>query len=228
MIDAGVFPTIDSRQRISRESIMRKYLLVFDVDSTLIREEVIELLAEEAGARERVADITHRAMSGEIDFEQSLRQRVALLAGLPESVISRVQKRINLSTGAKELIKTVHDAGGMVGAVSGGFTQLLEPLARELGLDFHRANHLEIVNGVITGNLLGEIIDRAAKATALLEWKNTSKLSHTVAIGDGANDIDMLAVADLGVAFNAKTILREKADLVIESLDLADLIPSLN
>jgi phosphoserine phosphatase len=206
---------------------MKKYLLVFDVDSTLIREEVIELLAEEAGARERVADITHRAMSGEIDFEQSLRQRVALLAGLPESVISRVQKRINLSTGAKELIKTVHDAGGMVGAVSGGFTQLLVPLARELGLDFHRANHLEIVNGVITGNLLGEIIDRAAKATALLEWKNTSKLSHTVAIGDGANDVAMLKASGFAVAFRPKDVLRPHADLIIEGNSLAPVIAEL-
>ena len=207
---------------------MEKYLLVFDVDSTLIREEVIELLAEEAGAREAVAKITNRAMSGEIDFEQSLRQRVSLLAGLPETVISSVQGKINLSTGARELITAVHEAGGLVGAVSGGFTQLLEPLSRDLGLDFYRANQLEIVNGVITGNLVGPIIDRAAKAFALLEWKTQSGLVHTVAIGDGANDIDMLTAAEIGVAFNAKSILREYADLVIESLDLAELIPHLN
>jgi len=207
---------------------MKKYLLVFDVDSTLIREEVIELLAEEAGARETVAEITNRAMSGEIDFEQSLRERVSLLAGLPESVIDSVAKRINLSVGAEALITAVQDAGGAVGAVSGGFTQLLEPLSRNLGLDFYRANKLEIINGVITGNLVGPIIDRAAKATALLEWKTQSGLSHTIAIGDGANDLDMLAVAELGVAFNAKPILREAADFVIESLDLSELISQLN
>lgn len=207
---------------------MKKYLLVLDVDSTLIREEVIELLAEEAGARETVAEITNRAMSGEIDFEKSLRERVSLLAGLPESVIASVQGKLNLSTGARELITAVHEAGGLVGAVSGGFTQLLEPLSRDLGLDFHRANQLEIINGTLTGNLLGPIIDRAAKATALLEWKTQSGLANTVAIGDGANDIDMLAVAELGVAFNAKPILRECADFVIESLDLSELIPHLN
>lgn len=207
---------------------MKKYLLVFDVDSTLIREEVIELLAEEAGARETVAEITNRAMSGEIDFEQSLRERVSLLAGLPESVIDSVAKRINLSVGAEALITAVQDAGGAVGAVSGGFTQLLEPLSRNLGLDFYRANKLEIINGAITGNLVGPIIDRAAKATALLEWKTQSGLSHTIAIGDGANDLDMLAAAELGVAFNAKPILREAADFVIESLDLSELISQLN
>ncbi len=207
---------------------MKKYLLVFDVDSTLIREEVIELLAEEAGARDTVAEITNRAMSGEIDFEQSLRERVSLLAGLPESVIDSVQKRINLSAGAEALIAAVQGAGGAVGAVSGGFTQLLEPLSRDLGLDFYRANKLEIINGVITGNLVGPIIDRAAKATALLEWKIKSDLTHTIAIGDGANDLDMLAVAEIGVAFNAKPILREEADFVIESLDLSELISHLN
>jgi phosphoserine phosphatase len=207
---------------------MKKYLLVFDVDSTLIREEVIELLAEEAGVLETVAEITNLAMSGEIDFEQSLRQRVALLAGLPESVIAKVQTRINLSTGARELITAVRDSGGLVGAVSGGFTQLLAPLARDLELDFYRANQLEIVNGIITGKLLGPIIDRSAKATALLEWKTQSGITDTVAIGDGANDIDMLAAADLGVAFNAKPILRASADLVLESLDLRELTGHLN
>ena len=207
---------------------MKKYLLVFDVDSTLIREEVIELLAEEAGARDTVAEITTRAMSGEIDFEQSLRERVSLLAGLPESVIDSVQKRINLSAGAGALIAAVQEAGGAVGAVSGGFTQLLEPLSRDLGLDYYRANQLEIINGVITGNLVGPIIDRAAKANALFEWKMQSGLSHTIAIGDGANDLDMLAAAELGVAFNAKPILREAADFVIESLDLSELISHLN
>lgn len=207
---------------------MKKYLLVFDVDSTLIQEEVIELLAEEAGVRKSVEDITNRAMSGEIDFEASLRERVALLAGLPESVFTTVQARINFSSGARELISAVQSAEGMVGAVSGGFIQLLEPLARELNLNFYRANQLEVTDGRLTGNLIGPIIDRAAKAHALREWKTISGITQTVAVGDGANDLDMLAEANLGVAFNAKPILKESADLVIDSKNLADLIEHLS
>jgi phosphoserine phosphatase len=201
-----------------------EFLVVFDVDSTLIEDEVIELLAEVAGKREEVAAVTERAMAGELDFAQSLIERVATLKGLPESVFADVQKRITITTGAKETISAIQSAGGKVGAVSGGFNQLLTPLAAELNLDFARANQLEVVSGFLTGRVLGEIIDRSDKATALQEWSAQSGLKRTVAVGDGANDLEMMAIADLGVAFNAKPIVREKADVVIEGNDLRKLL----
>jgi phosphoserine phosphatase len=201
-----------------------KYLVVFDVDSTLIEDEVIELLAEVAGKREEVAAVTERAMAGELDFAQSLIERVATLAGLPESVFADVQSRIRITTGAKESIAAIQAAGGKVGAVSGGFIQLLTPLAAELNLDFARANELEVVDGKLTGKVIGMIIDRSAKAEALREWSIASGLTNTVAVGDGANDLEMMALADLGVAFNAKPIVREKADVVIEGKDLRKLL----
>ncbi len=203
---------------------MTKYLVVFDVDSTLIEDEVIELLAEVAGKREEVAAVTERAMAGELDFAQSLIERVATLAGLPESVFADVQSRIRITTGAKESIAAIQAAGGKVGAVSGGFIQLLTPLAAELNLDFARANELEVVDGKLTGKVIGMIIDRSAKAEALREWSIASGLTNTVAVGDGANDLEMMALADLGVAFNAKPIVREKADVVIEGKDLRKLL----
>jgi phosphoserine phosphatase len=201
-----------------------KYLVVFDVDSTLIEDEVIELLAEVAGKREEVAAVTERAMAGELDFAQSLIERVATLAGLPESVFADVQSRIRITTGAKESIAAIQAAGGKVGAVSGGFIQLLTPLAAELNLDFARANELEVVDGKLTGKVIGKIIDRSAKAEALREWSVASGLTNTVAVGDGANDLEMMALADLGVAFNAKPIVREQADVVIEGKDLRKLL----
>ncbi|MFM1983941.1 MAG: hypothetical protein RL723_376 [Actinomycetota bacterium] len=203
---------------------MTEFLVVFDVDSTLIEDEVIELLAEVAGKREEVAAVTERAMAGELDFAQSLIERVATLKGLPESVFEDVQKRITITTGAKETISAIQSAGGKVGAVSGGFNQLLTPLAAELKLDFARANQLEVVSGFLTGKVLGSIIDRSAKAAALQEWSAVSGLRRTVAVGDGANDLEMMAIADLGVAFNAKPIVREKADVVIEGKDLRKLL----
>ncbi len=203
---------------------MTKYLVVFDVDSTLIEDEVIELLAEVAGKREEVAAVTERAMAGELDFAQSLIERVATLAGLPESVFADVQSRIRITTGAEETIAAIQAAGGKVGAVSGGFIQLLTPLAAELNLDFARANVLEVVDGKLTGKVIGMIIDRSAKAEALREWSIASGLTNTVAVGDGANDLEMMALADLGVAFNAKPIVREKADVVIEGKDLRKLL----
>jgi phosphoserine phosphatase len=208
---------------------MSKILVVFDVDSTLIEDEVIELLADVAGKRAEVAEVTERAMRGELDFAESLRERVKALAGLPESVFADVFKRITPTTGVVELIDAVHAAGGLVGAVSGGFTQVLTPLAAQLKLDFARANDLEVIDGKLTGKVTGRIVDRAVKAESLIAWANASgvEIANTVAVGDGANDLDMLATAGLGVAFNAKPIVREKAQIVIDKQDLRELIPVL-
>ncbi len=204
------------------------YLVVCDVDSTLIEDEVIELLADYAGKREEVAAVTERAMAGELDFAQSLVERVAVLKGLPETVFEGVFERIRVTEGALEMISAVQAAGGFVGAVSGGFTQILNPLAESLGLDFSRANELEIADGHLTGRVLGRIIDRTAKAEALVEWAALSKieLAQTVAVGDGANDLEMMAKAGLSVAFNAKPIVREAADVVLDQ-SLAKLLPVL-
>jgi phosphoserine phosphatase len=203
-----------------------KLLVVFDVDSTLIQDEVIELLADVAGRREQVAAITERAMAGELDFAESLIERVSTLAGLPESVFADVLSRIRITDGAKQLIDAIHAAGGRVGAVSGGFTQVLEPLADRLTLDFARANLLEVVDGKLTGKVLGKIIDRSEKKNALVEWAKFSDfdLAQTVAVGDGANDLEMMQAAGLSVAFNAKPIVRETASLVIAKQDLSQLI----
>jgi phosphoserine phosphatase len=200
-----------------------------DVDSTLIQDEVIELLADFAGTRPEVASITEAAMRGDLDFEQSLRTRVATLKGLPESVLHRVFEQVRLSKGAKELISSVHAAGGRVGAVSGGFNQILEPLAKQLNLDYSRANTLEIIDGALTGKLVGRIIDRAAKAEALLEWAADfgEEPMWVAAIGDGANDLDMFEVAGLSFAYNAKPAVREKADVTIDVPDLSLVIPHL-
>ena len=208
---------------------MTQFLVVFDVDSTLIEDEVIELLADVAGKREEVAAVTERAMAGELDFAESLIERVKTLAGLPESVFADVQKRITITTGAKQLIDAVHSAGGKVGAVSGGFNQLLTPLAQILDLDFARANQLEVVDGFLTGKVLGSIVDRQAKADALIEWAAATgtPIERTVAVGDGANDLSMMAVAGLGVGFNCKPIVREHADFILEGNDLSKLTEKL-
>ncbi|MEY3846790.1 MAG: hypothetical protein RJA66_1057 [Actinomycetota bacterium] len=208
---------------------MTQYLVVFDVDSTLIEDEVIELLADVAGKRAEVAAVTERAMAGELDFAESLIERVKALAGLPESVFADVQQRITVTTGAKALIDAVHAAGGKVGAVSGGFNQLLAPLAEILELDFARANQLEVVDGFLTGKVLGAIVDRQAKADALLEWASVTEtpIENTVAVGDGANDLSMMAAAGLGVGFNCKPIVREHADYVLEGNDLSRLTEKL-
>ncbi|MEN9607005.1 MAG: hypothetical protein RL605_833 [Actinomycetota bacterium] len=204
---------------------MSKFFVVFDVDSTLIENEVIELLADVAGRREEVAAVTERAMAGELDFSESLIQRVATLEGLPEKVFGDVFQQITITQGAKELIHRIHEAGGRVGAVSGGFTQVLTPLADELGLDFARANDLEVIDGKLTGKVLGQIVDKAAKAQSLLEWAERSnfKQSQTVAVGDGANDLEMMSWAGLSIAFNAKPIVRATADIVVERQDLLEL-----
>ena len=191
-----------------------KRLIVFDVDSTLIQGEVIEMLAQRAGAGEAVAAITGAAMRGEIDFAESLHQRVATLAGLPVGVLEEVADEVELTPGARTTIRTLRRLGFHCGVVSGGFRQVIEPLAHELMLDFVAANELEIADGRLTGRVVGPIVDRAGKAKALRDFADQAgvPMEQTVAVGDGANDIDMLNAAGLGVAFNAKPALREVAD----------------
>jgi phosphoserine phosphatase len=192
-------------------------LVVLDVDSTLIQQEVIELLAARSGREEEVAEVTARAMAGELDFEESLRARVATLAGLPESVLDEVRESVQLTPGARTLVRTLKRLGFTVGLVSGGFIEIVGELADDLGIDHARANRLEIEDGHLTGRVVGEVVDRAGKARALREFAEQEglPLSRTVAIGDGANDLDMLDVAGLGVAFNAKPIVQEQAQTAV-------------
>lgn len=211
------------RTESTTDADSQRYLVVLDVDSTLIENEAIELLAAEAGSLELVAAVTERAMRGELDFAESLRERVATLAGLPESVFDTVRSQITVTPGASELIDTVKRHGGLVGVVSGGFHELLDPLAATLGLDFWRANRLETAGGKLTGRVLGNIVDAQSKAESLREWAEETNipLSQTVAIGDGANDLKMMAVAGLGIAFCAKPIVAEQADATIDRRDLS-------
>ena len=201
---------------IERSGLQRrsKRLICFDCDSTLITGEVIEMLAAHAGKEAEVAAVTERAMRGELDFEQSLRERVATLEGLPESVIAETAADICLTPGVRTTIRTLKRMGYRVAVVSGGFIQVLEDLARELDLDYVRANTLEIVDGKLTGRVIGDVVDRKAKEKFLREFAADSGLSmlQTVAVGDGANDIDMISAAGLGIAFNAKPALRQVAD----------------
>jgi phosphoserine phosphatase len=191
-----------------------KRLLVMDVDSTLIQGEVIEMLAEEAGCLEEVSAITESAMRGELDFATSLRARVALLAGLPESALDDVRDRVVLTAGARTLVRTLKRLGYEVAVVSGGFSQVIDGIVEELGIHHSAANTLEIKDGHLTGGLIGNIVDRRGKAEALIRFAVAAgvPVSQTVAIGDGANDLDMLAQAGLGIAFNAKPIVRDAAD----------------
>lgn len=189
-----------------------------DVDSTLIQQEVIELLAERAGTRDEVARVTEAAMRGELDFAASLAARVATLAGLPQSVIGEAAADVTLTPGAQELIWTLQGDGWDIALVSGGFGEIVGPLAESLNISLYRANVLEVEDGKLTGRTVGPVIDRAAKAEALREFaaQLDVPLHDTVAIGDGANDLDMLAAAGLGIAFNAKPAVREAADVAID------------
>ena len=204
--DVAVSPAGLSRQG--------RRLVVMDVDSTLIRDEVLEMLAAHAGREAEVAAVTAAAMRGELDFAASLHQRVAALAGLPESIFDEVRAQLRLTPGARTLVGTLQDLGFAVGLVSGGFIEVVGPLAADLGIRHVHANSLEVVDGVLTGRVQGPVVDRAAKADTLKRFaaEEGLPLSRTVAIGDGANDLDMLAVAGLGVAFNAKPAVRASAD----------------
>lgn len=192
-------------------------LVVLDVDSTLVQGEVIEMLAARAGVQQKVAEVTEAAMRGELDFAASLRARVALLAGLPESAIDEVRGELALTPGARTLLRTLKRLDYRVGIVSGGFTQITDHLAGDLSLDYSLANTLEVANGRLTGGLIGPVIDRAAKADALRRFAAEAgvPMSQTVAIGDGANDLDMIAAAGLGIAFNAKPVVRAAADAAV-------------
>lgn len=201
-----------------------------DVDSTLIQQEVIDLLADYAGVMPEVKDITEQAMAGKLDFKQSLTKRVGLLEGLSDEIFQWLKPQIELTPGVQELIAAVHRKNGKIGAVSGGFSQVLEPLANEIGLDYWMANSLEVINGKLTGSMVGPIIDAEAKATALKSWAADCgiALEQTIAIGDGANDIQMLQCAGYAVAFRPKPVLKQYADLVIEENSLLSLIEKLD
>jgi phosphoserine phosphatase len=203
-----------------------RLLVVLDADSTLIRNEVIELLADEAGRGAEVAAATEAAMRGEVDFATSLRSRVKALTGVSTDAFARAIARIEPTPGVRELIAAVHERGGIVGVVSGGFHEVLDTIAPDLGVDLWRANRLVASEGSLTGEVDGGIVDASAKAETLQAWAadHGVPLALTFAIGDGANDLEMMAVAGLGIAFNAKPAVRERADLVIDAVDLAEVI----
>lgn len=206
-----------------------RFLVVLDADSTLIRNEVIELIADEAGRRAEVQQATEAAMRGEVDFATSLRSRVAALEGVPVAGLQRVRARVEPTPGVHELTAAVHARGGVVGVVSGGFHEILDHIAPELGVDRWRANRLDLVDGALSGQVDGDIVDAAAKAAALQEWADELGVPRhaTIAIGDGANDLLMMGVAGLGLAFNAKPAVRAAASLVVGPQDLSAVIPLL-
>jgi phosphoserine phosphatase len=207
-----------------------KRLVQLDVDSTFIQQEAIELLAAKAGVLEEVSRITAAAMRGELDFAQSLVARVALLQGLSEETFVQVQQEITLTDGAAELVTLLHQKGHFVSLVSGGFTNILQPIVDAMKIDFYRANTLEVVDGKLTGKVLGPIVDRAAKADALREFATACgvDLSNTVAIGDGANDLDMMDIAGISIAFNAKPIVEAAADYAIKEPSLRTVAALIN
>lgn len=206
-----------------------RFLVVFDADSTLLRNEVIELIADEAGRGPEVAAATEAAMRGEVDFATSLRSRVEALGGVPVAAFARVLARVEPTPGAAELIVAIHERGGIAAVVSGGFHEILDTVAPALGIDRWRANRLTVADDALAGTVDGEIVDAAGKATALRGWAAEwgVPLRRTIAVGDGANDLLMMAEAGLGIAFNAKPAVRARADLVVGPVDLRELIPLL-
>ena len=207
-----------------------KGLLVMDVDSTLIMEEGIDLLGEEAGVGAQVAAITERAMRGELDFEAALRERVGLLKGLPEDIFTQIAEKIHFTPGAEELVDELHKRGYKVGLVSGGFHETVDRLAEQLGIDYVKANRLEIQQGFLTGQVLGEIVTKDTKLAMLKAWaaENKLELNQTIAMGDGANDLPMIQAAGLGIAFMAKPIVREQAPYQIQECNLYRVIDLLD
>ena len=207
-----------------------KGLLVMDVDSTLIMEEGIDLLGEEAGVGAQVAAITERAMRGELDFEAALRERVGLLKGLPEDIFTQIAEKIHFTPGAEELVDELHKRGYKVGLVSGGFHETVDRLAEQLGIDYVKANRLEIQQGFLTGQVLGEIVTKDTKLAMLKAWatENKLELNQTIAMGDGANDLPMIQAAGMGIAFMAKPIVREQAPYQIQECNLYRVIDLLD
>lgn len=204
-----------------------KGLCVMDVDGTLILEEVIDLLGREAGCEEEIAQLTSQAMRGELDFERSLRDRVSFLEGLPISVFDTVFNSIHLSPNAQEFISILQQNGILVGLVSGGFTPIVERLAKSLGIAYFSANQLEVKDGLLTGKLIGHIISPEVKQATLEQWREELKLprERTVAIGDGANDLLMLKSAGLGIAFCAKEVLKKEIQYHVDKRDFLEVLP---
>lgn len=200
-----------------------KRLVQLDVDSTFIQQEAIELLAAKAGVLDEVARITESAMRGELDFAESLVARVTLLKGLPDSVFAEVRQEISLTPGAAELVALLHQKGHYVSLVSGGFVNIMQPIVEDLKIDFFNANTLEVIDGIVTGRVVGAIVDRAAKADCLKRFAAQCgvEMTNTVAIGDGANDLDMMEIAGTSIAFNAKPIVAAAADYSINEPSLS-------